>query len=126
MDILKKDVEKQIVYGVIFEPDMVDAHEEFVAKDDIENAAHDYLIKMRRETDESRAKLSHSLELDDRTDIVESYIAPTDFKLDEILVKEGSWIIAMKIHDEQLWKETEESIIGFSAGGYKSFTKGGE
>jgi len=126
VDVFKKDLEKQIVYGVIFEPDMVDAHDEFVTKDDIEDSAHDYLIRMRREDDESRTKLSHTLELDDRTDIVESYIAPCDFELDGFLIKEGSWVVAMKIHDEQLWKETEESIVGFSAGGYKSFEEGGE
>lgn len=126
VDVFKKDLEKQIVYGVIFEPDMIDAHDEFVTKDDIEESAHDYLIRMRRDTDESRTKLSHTLEIDNRTDIVESYIAPCDFEIDGTLVKEGSWVVAMKIHDEQLWKETEESIVGFSAGGYKTFEEGGE
>jgi len=117
----KADDEKQIVYGVVFEPDFNDADDEFVTKDDIEDAAHDYLVNMRRLGDQSHQKLSHKTEIDDRTDIVESYIAPADFKVGEELIKEGSWIVGMKIHDKDLWKETKASITGFSAGGMAEY-----
>lgn len=113
----KADDEKQIVYGVVFEPDFVDAQGDYVAKDDIENAAHDYLIRLRKDGAGVHQKLSHKLPIDEQTDIVESYTAPVDFQIGDELVKEGSWIVGMKIHDEKLWKETKESITGFSAGG---------
>jgi len=128
MELFKENPEKQIVYGVIFEPDAVDAQDEFVSKDDIEDCAHDYLIKMRREKG-CRAKLSHEVDIDSRADIVESYLAPCDIQVGEdSLIKEGSWIVAMKIHDEVLWKETRRNIVGYSAGGYYSNLKekGGE
>ena len=127
MELFKENPEKQIVYGVIFEPDAVDAQDEFVSKDDIEDAAHDYLVKMRRE-EGCRAKLSHEVDIDSRSDIVESYVAPCDIQVGEdTLIKEGSWIVAMKIHDEALWKESRRNIVGYSAGGFKKFYKeGGE
>ena len=112
----KKDKEKQIVYGVVFEPDYVDAQGDWIAKDDIENAAHRYLVKIRRGVGACQ-KLSHGPNIDHKTDIVESYIAPTDFEHDGNLIKEGSWVVAMKIWDEDLWKKVKDEIKGFSAGG---------
>ena len=114
---LKANDEKQIVYGIVFEPDFLDADEEYVEKDDIEEAAHNYMINLRKTSAACHQKLSHKEEIDQHTDIVESYIAPVDFKMGEELVKEGTWIVAMKIHNSDLWKETKASIVGFSAGG---------
>jgi hypothetical protein len=116
MKFFKKDVEKQIVYGIIFEPGFIDADDEYIEKDDIEEAAHEYLIKLRRE-DGTRTKLSHTLSIDDKTDIVESYIQPVDMEIEGEIIKEGTWIIAMKIHDKELWEETQGKITGYSAGG---------
>lgn len=114
----KENDEKQVVYGVIFEPDFVDAHEEYVEKEDIETAAHEYLIKLRR-TKGIRTKLSHQMDIDGVCDIVESYIAPATFVINNMTVKEGSWVIAMKIWDENLWRATKDEITGYSPGGTK-------
>lgn len=116
MKFFKKDIEKQIVYGIIFEPGFVDADDEYIEKDDIESAAHEYLIKLRRE-DGTRTKLSHTMSIDDKTDIVESYIQPVDMEVDGEMIKEGSWIVAMKINDKELWDETQGKLVGYSAGG---------
>lgn len=115
---LKADDEKQIVYGIVFEPDFIDADEEYINKDDIEDAAHSYMIKLRRTSTRCHQKLSHQIDIDDKTDIVESYVAPVDFEWNGETVKEGTWIIAMKIHDKDLWKECKDTITGFSAGGF--------
>jgi hypothetical protein len=120
---LKANDEKQIVYGVVFEPDFYDADDEFVTKEDIEDAAHDYMIRLRKESKECHQKLSHKAEIDDKTDIVELYLAPVDFEVNSELVKEGSWIVGMKIYDKDLWKDTKENITGFSAGGTAKYFK---
>ena len=119
----KSNDEKQIVYGVVFEPDFIfeaDSNfkeEQTISKEHIEEAAHNYLIKLRREGELSHQKLSHGQGIDHATDIVESSIVHVDFKMGDELIKEGSWIIGMKIYDKELWKETKDSITGFSAGG---------
>lgn len=111
----RKDQKKQIVYGVALEPDTVDAQEEFVSAEDIEEAAHDYLVDYRK------TKLSHKEDLN--AVIVESYIAPVDFMVDGTQIKKGSWVAAMKILDSDAWKAVENGdLVGFSIGGVKQFT----
>jgi len=112
--VFKKDREKQIVYGVVFEPDYVDAHNEFVSKEDIEEAAHQYLISSKT------IKLSHTDDISEAVSVVESYLAPVDFELNDMFIKEGTWIVALKIWDAELWQETDGNIVGLSAGGYKT------
>lgn len=120
---LKADDEKQIVYGIVFEPEFVfDADQNFeepqaISRECIEEAAHDYLINIRKGRNQSHQKLSHRVPVDQHTDIVESYIAPVDFEINGVMVKEGTWIVGMKIYDKDLWNQTKESITGFSAGG---------
>jgi len=118
---LKADDEKQIVYGIVFEPEFFDADDEYVTKEDIEDAAHDYMINLRKSSAACHQKLSHRKEIDDLTDIVESYIAPVDFQMGDEIVRAGTWIVGMKIYDKDLWKETKKSVTGFSAGGLAEY-----
>jgi len=121
--LLKSDDEKQIVYGIVFEPDFVFDpdpsfdDEQTISKEEIEDSAHEYLINMRKGIFKSHQKLSHGKPIDHKTDIVESYLAPVNFEMDGASIKEGTWIVAMKIYDKDLWDQTKESITGFSAGG---------
>jgi len=114
-EFLKKDSAKQIVYGIVFEPDFEDAHGEYVAKEDIEEAAHLYMAKYQK------VRRSHQ-ELLKNAYIVESYIAPIDMDFRDLTIKEGTWIVAMKVEDDELWRQIESGEIkGFSAGGFKTF-----
>lgn len=110
--VFKKDRKKQIVYGIVFEPDLVDAQNEFINKGDIEEAAHMYMLTERM------IGLSHKKDISDRVSLVESYLAPVDFEFNGVSIKEGTWIVALKIWDGDLWDETEKSIVGLSAGGH--------
>ena len=109
--VIRKDLEQQIIYGIVFEPDFVDAQDQFINKEDIEEAAHKYLVHHRN------IKLSHEVDITEAVDVVESYLAPVEFTMNDVLIKEGTWIVALKINDEELWKETATSIVGLSAGG---------
>lgn len=49
---------------------------------------------------------------------VESYIAPCDFEMNGHTVVKGSWVMATKINDDNLWKEVvEKGINGYSIKG---------
>ena len=53
-----------------------------------------------------------------KASIIESYIAPTDFKCNGQVVKSGSWVMAVKIHDPALWQAVKKGdITGFSIAG---------
>lgn len=110
--VICKDSAKQIVYGVVAEPGMVDMDNQIISAEHIEECAHRFLADFRG------TKLSHFLPI--KADIVESYIVQMDWTApDGQLIKKGSWVAAMKIYDEELWKDTAIGgpIKGFSMGG---------
>lgn len=111
-EIIKADDEKRLVYGVVLEPDGVDAQNDTISKDEIERAAHVYLKDSRTVGDSHKkvAKAAH---------VVESYIAPTDFELGGQNVKQGTWVMVVKIDDDDTWNRVKNhELTGFSIGGF--------
>lgn len=108
--ILKADDEKKIVYAVVLEPESLDAHEDIIAEDEIETSAHDYLSKWRI--------VGHNHKKKAKAEIVESFIAPIDFTWNGQAIKKGSWVVAIRIIDDQLWQDVkDEKLTGVSIGG---------
>lgn len=122
--------EKQIVYGVVLDPNIVDAHNDWVPTGVIEAAAHDFVKKSRVIGFEHRARASASL--------VESFIEPypTDGDYQAALqgrphsvsrrmfgnqpITSGSWVIGVELNDE-LWSAFKSGdITGFSIGGFSA------
>ena len=117
-DIIKSE-EKQIVYGVVLEPDTVDAQGDIIPPEEIENAAHEFMLISQT------IGIEHSAPAEAK--VVESYIAPTDLEIGGQKVKKGSWIIAVKIFDKELWEKIKKGYYtGFSIGGYATREKVGE
>ena len=109
--ITKSDSDRRLVYGIVLEPEVVDAHNDVVSIDEIENAAHNYLIKSRMIGDQ------HSKPA--KADIVESYIAPTDLDIGGQQIKKGSWVMVTKVHDDGMWSGIKKgAYTGYSIGGY--------
>lgn len=109
--ITKSDADRRLVYGVVLEPEVIDAHNDVVSVDEIENAAHNYLIKSRMIGDQ------HSKPA--KADIVESYIAPADLDIGGQQIKKGSWVMVTKVHDDRMWQGIKKgSYTGYSIGGY--------
>lgn len=108
--ILKADQEQQLVYGVILEPETFDAHGDKVSTEEIQQAAHEYLVKSRiigrQHSEQANAQL------------VESNIAPVDYELNSAPVKQGSWVGVVKVLDSKLWADIKDGkVTGFSIGG---------
>ena len=109
--IAKSDTDRRLVYGVVLEPEVIDAHNDIVSIDEIENAAHNYLIKSRMIGDQ------HSKPA--KADIVESYIAPADLDICGQQIKKGSWVMVTKVHDDNMWSGIKKgAYTGYSIGGY--------
>jgi hypothetical protein len=109
-NIRKMDDEHRLVYCVVLEPDTVDLQEDVVSVETIEKACHTFLVRSRVVGDQHLTKAD--------ADVVESYIAPVDFEMEGQLVRKGSWIMAVKVHDEVLWKSVKSGeYSGFSIGG---------
>ncbi len=111
--IAKTDKAKQIVYGVVYEPDVEDAHEDQMSADEIEKAAHLFMEKQHTYNIDKQ----HDLDAD-KGYVVESYIAPVDMTLGDQEIKKGSWIAGVKVTDADTWSQIEKGeITGFSMWG---------
>jgi len=106
----KDEEEQKLVYGVVYEPDVEDAHGDFMSAEEIEKAAHVFM-KDYRNIDKQHDFNGGVGE------VVESYIAPTDFKIGDEEIKKGSWVLVTKASDE-IWEQIKKGeITGYSMAG---------
>lgn len=111
--IAKADKAKQIVYGVVYEPDEFDAHDDSMTAEEIEKAAHGFMERQNTYNIDKQ----HDLDAD-KGYVVESYIAPVDMKLGDQEIKKGSWVAGVKVTDADTWVQIEKGeITGFSMWG---------
>ncbi len=114
--ILKIDKQKRIVFGPVLIPNVPDLQGDIITEEDIENAAHRYMIESRV------TGFRHETELD--AAIVESFIVKSDSWFgnksgsDGEYIPKGAWLVGMKIFNEQVWQ-------GVLEGKYNSFSIGG-
>ncbi|MBU8720529.1 terminase [Bacillus subtilis] len=115
--VLTKEADEQkLVYGIVYEPDTVDAHGDFMTAAEIEKAAHGFL-KDAREIDKQ-----HDFQGGVGA-VVESYVAPTDFVINGELIKKGSWVLVTKA-SEEVWEEIKKGeITGYSMAGIADIAK---
>ncbi len=110
--IAKVDDEKHLVYGVVYAPDKVDAHDEYADAETIEKMAHLFM--------QEYGQIDVMHDENDRDDlyVVESYIAPGDFDLGGQDVTKGSWVLVTKVMDPDIWKKVKSGeLAGYSWGG---------
>jgi hypothetical protein len=111
--IAKADKPKQIVYGVVYQPDVVDAHGDKMSAEEIEKAAHGFMESKNTYNIDKQ----HDLEADEGY-VVESYIAPCDMQLGDQTIKKGSWVAGVKVTNDETWAAIEKGeITGFSMWG---------
>ncbi|AUS12429.1 terminase [Bacillus subtilis] len=115
--VLAKEADEQkLVYGIVYEPDTVDAHGDFMTATEIEKAAHGFL-KDAREIDKQ-----HDFQ-GGVGEVVESYVAPADFVINGELIKKGSWVLVTKA-SEEVWEEIKKGeITGYSMAGVADIAK---
>lgn len=107
-----KDGEEHYVLGIVLEPDVVDAQQDTYNAEEIRTAQHRFMSDFRN------LGLMHKSNVNDKVQILESYIAPVDFDLGETHVKKGTWMMAVRVADDGLWQAVKSGeLTGFSIGG---------
>jgi len=111
---VKADDEKHLVYGIVMEPDAIDTEGDKTSADEIEKAAHGFML------DFQDLDLNHERVLGKQeASIVESYIAPQDLTFGENLVPAGTWMMVTKVFDDEIWKSVKEGdLTGYSIVGW--------
>jgi len=117
IEIRKAVLEKGLVYGIVYEPYVVDAHGDWTTSEEIEKAAHEFLPRAVMNVEhEAGSDLGGGGVV-----VVESYLAPCDFHVaddPEAFVSKGSWVLVTKVNDEELRKDLEDGIrAGYSLEG---------
>jgi 8-oxo-dGTP pyrophosphatase MutT (NUDIX family) len=122
LPVRKADQWKQLVCGVVLEPNVLDSQDDFMTPKHVEKAAHAYMKRVVRGK-ASVAKLQHRQAGFKKTQPslvpVESFIAPQDFSYDgKEMIKAGSWVMVMHCEDDALWQDfLDRKYTGFSIGG---------
>lgn len=108
----KADSEERFVLGEVLVPEDVDAQKDIYSADEVRNAAHKFMEDYRN------VGLMHRSLVNTGAKIVESYIAPCDFTVGDAKIKKGTWMLAVRVLDEKLWKAVKGGeLTGFSIGG---------
>jgi len=112
--IIKASEEQKTVTGVVLQPETVDAHGDIYDSTVIKNAAWDFLEGFQTTT---KLGLMHK-KFNVQFGLLESYIAPNGLVLNNKTVKEGAWVMTVRVKDAKIWKLVKEGkITGFSIGG---------
>ncbi|MGG1792393.1 XkdF-like putative serine protease domain-containing protein [Bacillus mycoides] len=110
--ILKTEEEKQLVTGVVYEPDVEDSHGDTMTAEEIEKAAYTFMDNYQhidKQHDEIAGKGT----------VVENWIAKSDMTVGEQEVKAGTWLMTVRVDDTETWEEIKKGeVTGFSMGGF--------
>lgn len=111
-EIIKLDDEQRLVGGIVYEPDVVDSQGDSASAQEIEKAAHGFMMESRV------IGVMHKEAAGKRVDIVESYIVREPHRIGNQLLKRGTWMLVVKVHDDALWEGVKSGkLTGFSMGG---------
>ncbi len=111
-EVLAAEAEERFVLGVVLEPDVVDSQSDTYSAEEVRQAAHKYL------EDFGNLGLQHKQMITGKIKIAESYIAPCEMKLGDTTIKAGTWLMAIRVLDDTVWKSIKDGdLTGFSMGG---------
>lgn len=107
-----EDEEERFVYGVVLEPDGVDAQNDTISAGEIRAAAHKFM------EDFQNIGLQHMRFVNGKVKILESFIVPEDVRIGGELVKAGTWVFGVRVLCNEIWKAVKDGLLtGFSIGG---------
>lgn len=113
--IVKIDKAKQIVGGIVYEPDEVDTQGDYTDAAEIEKAMHRFMEKYATNT--NRIRINHK----GRKfffPVLECFQPEHDTVKGDSGLKAGSWWLMIKVTNKRIWKDIESAkLTGFSMGG---------
>lgn len=113
--------EEHYILGIVLEPTLLedgtthpDTQGDVYTAKDVRDAAHLWLSHY------GQVDLMHSWRplKAEQVQVLESYLAPVDFDLDGVTVRKGTWLLALRVLDDDLWTAIKDGEIGaYSIGG---------
>lgn len=110
--IVKRDDEKRLLYGIVYEPDVEDSQHDISDAVEIEKACHKFMEEF------ASISLMHEEDINDKAKIVENYINPVTYEHNGHIIRKGSWVLVTHILDDELWKQVKDgTFTGYSLEG---------
>ena len=113
---LLKAQDSRVLYGVVYAPCQkgqkcsLDSQNDFVRPDELRKAAWDFMAKSRTVGNQHRGPA--------KAEVVESFVAPMDMAVDGEKITKGSWVLAVRVKDDTIWKAVQNGELNaFSIGG---------
>lgn len=106
VEILKTDIDKKMVYGIVYSPEETDSQGDIAAESEIEKAAHGFM-KYRRS---GKIDKNHNME-PEQGFTAESWITRENDALFKDDAPEGSWAVGIKIENDETWGEVKKGEI---------------
>jgi hypothetical protein len=106
-----EDQEERIVYGIVYEPDVTDSQGDRATAEEIRKAAYEFMEAVQT------FKVNHQgMPVNIR--ILESYLAPDDFEMSEEKISKGTWLLAVRVIDDNVWEGVKNGeLTGYSMAG---------
>ena len=105
----KKDLEEKLVYGVALVPWEVDLVGDIETPEDIKIAAHSFMKSLQVIGEMHKTFKGIGT-------VCESYIAQTDFEMNDVKVLAGSWVLVTEASDQAWEKIKNGELVGYSIG----------
>lgn len=113
--IVKIDKKKQIVGGIVYEPDVEDTQGDYANKEEIEKAMYRFMEKYATNT--KRIRINH-MGKKYFFPIIECFQTELDTVKGGQMLKAGTWWLMIKVKNEAIWKDiATNKLTGFSMGG---------
>ena len=104
--------DERFVFGIVLEPEVVDAQGDIYSAEEIRQAAHRFMEEF------GGLGLMHQVRVNDQVKVLESYLAPIDFELGGVSVRKGTWLLGVHVVSDELWGQVKDGTLsGFSIGG---------
>lgn len=120
VEICKVNEMKRIVYGKVLVPDKVDSQGDIVTREEIENAAHNFLISIQKaykELVETGRQVTKAGEIGFMHTVFKG-VGNIGYVVESWIDDDGSWMLGTKITDDRIWQMIlDGKIKGYSIGG---------
>lgn len=118
---LAKSEEKRIVYGLVYCPDMIDAHGEYSNAEEIAKAAYGFMRDLRG----ANVDVQHDFNPKNAF-VAESWLTKGNDPLFPD-APEGSWAVGIRVEDDTLWESVKKGELkGLSMAGFAQRVKKAE
>lgn len=137
--ILKVDTDEHLVTMIVLEPNIVDNQGHIVSAEEIRSAMHTWMEKYKNLEVMHRDRGGNLFHLEggplgaedsvwergwnDEFAILECFQAPTDYFEGDQIVHAGSWVLTLRVRNEDIWQKVKNGeLTGASIGGHGILT----